>query len=193
MNPLPSGQYGVIYADPPWKFKAGTKGRPQHYKRMTLEEIKAMPVRGLAEPHCWLFIWTTGPHLQQVFDVLKAWGFRYSGLGFVWIKLNKNATTLFFTDRDLFKGQGYTTRKNAEFCLLAKRGRPKRIHKDALEVCVSPRREHSRKPDEFLSRIERFAQGPYLELFARSQREGWTSWGDETEKFSKPLLVRSAS
>lgn len=184
---LPEGKFAVIYADPPWQFKAGTKGRPQHYDRMTLAEIKALPVRSMAEKDCWLFMWTTGPHLKQAFDVLDAWGFKYSGMGFVWIKLKKNAATLFFTASDIFVGQGYTTRKNAEFCLLAKRGRPARLRKDVLEVCLSPRREHSRKPEEFYTRIESFAAGPFLELFARAKRKNWTVWGNQTEKFTSPV------
>lgn len=183
---LPDGKYAVIHADAAWMFKAGTKSRPQHYKRMTLDEIKAMPVAALAEKDCWLFFWTTGPHLEQAFEVLKAWGFKYSAMGFVWVKLNKNAGGLFFLLRDIFMGHGYTTRHNAEFCLLAKRGKPKRLSKKVHEIILAPRREHSRKPDEVFDRIEEYTSGPYLELFSRKSRPGWQHWGDESGKFDYP-------
>lgn len=183
IKPLPKGKFKVIYADPAWNFSGGKKGRPQHYPRMKLSEIMAMPVKDLADDDCWLFIWTTGPHMEQCFKVINAWGFKYSGMGFTWIKLNARATSLFFTIRDLFMGGGYTTRKNAEFCLLAKRGKPKRISKAVHEVMVSPRREHSRKPDEFYDRIEAFCEGPRVELFARNRRPGWEAWGNQTDKF----------
>lgn len=188
MTQLPTNQkFGVIYADPPWDFKTrsakGLDGRPQHYERMSLSDIKAMPVSTCAQKDCWLFMWTTGPHLQQAFQVIDAWGFKYSGMGFVWVKLNKNAASLFFSIRDLFMGGGYTTRKNAEFCLLARRGNPKRLRADVQEVNISPRREHSRKPDEFYERIEAFSNGPYLELFSRTQRDGWNMWGNQVGKF----------
>ena len=180
---LPAGPFSVIHADAAWLFKAGTKGRPQHYKRMTLDQIKAMPVKSCAAPDCWLFFWTTGPHLEQAFDVLRAWGFKYSGMGFTWVKLNKRAGGLFMHKDDIFMGQGYTTRKNAEFCLLAKRGRPGRLSASVHEIIMATRREHSRKPDEVFERIQQFAAGPYLELFSRQPRPGWVTWGDEKEKF----------
>jgi len=188
---LENQKYNLIYADPAWQHKTwskkGLEGRPQHYPRMTLKEMCALPVNELATDSCHLFMWTTGPHMEQAFKVLKAWDFKYSGMGFTWIKLNKKATSLFYMDSDLFMGGGYTTRKNAEFCLLAKKGKPKRISKAVREVIISPRREHSRKPDEIYNRIEQFCIGPYLELFARNKRSGWDSWGNETDKFEAVL------
>ena len=187
--------YNVILADPPWEQKTfskkGLEGRPQHYERMTLEEIKAMPVDEWAAKDCHLFLWTTGPHLEQAFEVIKSWGFRYSGMGFVWIKLNKNAPIMetqgiqLIALDDLFMGGGYTTRKNAEFCLLARKGSPKRIDKKIHEVIVEQRREHSRKPEESYKRIRKYARGPRLELFARQRRIGFDAWGNEIDKFPK--------
>lgn len=186
---LPRKHFACVVSDPPWAFATrsakGLAGRPQHYSRMSLAELKAMPVAGLVASDCWLFMWTTGPHLRQAFDVIDAWGFRYSGMGFVWVKLNPSAASLFFMARDLAMGGGYTTRKNAEFCLLARRGQPKRLSKAIHEVIISPRREHSRKPDEARARIERYCAGPYLELFARESKPGWTTWGAEATKFDK--------
>ena len=189
MTALPAGKFGVIYADPPWQWRTrsakGLEGRPQHYDRMSLPEICDLPVHRACAKDAWLFLWTTGPHLPQAFRVMEAWGLDYSGMGFVWVKLNKNAPQLFIDMRDLFMGGGYTTRKNAEFCLLGRRGSPKRLRADVQEVMVSPRREHSRKPDEFYERIESYAQGPYLELFARTTRPGWASWGNQVGKFGE--------
>jgi N6-adenosine-specific RNA methylase IME4 len=78
---------------------------------------------------------------------------------------------------------GYWTRANSEPCLLATRGKPKRVNADVRQGIVEPRREHSRKPDCVPGRIERLVDGPYLELFARTQRQGWTVWGNQTDKF----------
>ncbi len=189
MENFPTGKYKTILVDNPWEFKTrsnkGLEGRPQHYKRMSIAEIKAMPVRWLADEDCWLFFWATSPHLKQALEVIDAWGFEYSSVAFNWVKLNAKAgSKLFITGEDLFKGMGYTTRKNAELCLLAKIGNPKRHNRKVQELVIDPRREHSRKPDEIYGRIETYAAGPYLELFARTQRPGWTAWGNETEKFT---------
>jgi N6-adenosine-specific RNA methylase IME4 len=79
---------------------------------------------------------------------------------------------------------GYWTRANSEVCLLATRGHPKRLNADVRQGIIEPRREHSRKPDCVPGRIERLVAGPYLELFARTRREGWDSWGNQTDKFA---------
>ena len=155
---------------------------------MSIEQIKAIPVANVAAPDSHLFLWTTGPCLPVAFDVIKAWGFRYSGIAFTWIKLKKSyrpdqLRLLPTADADFHVGLGFTTMKNSEFCLLARRGSAKRIAKDVRELIIAPRREHSRKPDEAHQRIERYATGPYLELFGREQRPNWTVCGDETEKF----------
>jgi N6-adenosine-specific RNA methylase IME4 len=158
---------------------------------MKLPEILALPVREVAARDCHLFLWTTGPHLQQAFQVMAAWGFRYSSLGFVWVKRHKTAgdsdtpgsRPLFMDARDLNWGPGYTTRQNAELVLLGRRGSPKRLAKDVFQIMVAPRREHSRKPDEFFPRVERYCAGPRLEMFPRQTREGWDAWGNEATKF----------
>lgn len=175
-----ANHYGVIYADPPWTFATRSpkgKGRSpeQHYSCMSLDEIKNLPVSQWATPDAILLMWVTDPMLRIGFDVIDAWGFRYSTVGFHWTKTNANGKP--------FIGMGYWTRANPELCLLATRGRPKRKHADVPRSIISPRREHSRKPDEIYDRIERLVAGPYLELFARTTRPGWTSWGNETSRF----------
>jgi N6-adenosine-specific RNA methylase IME4 len=190
---MPQRHFGVIAADPPWTYKTFTDepgDRAAPYSTMKLDEIKRMPVADLAAPTgCHLFLWTTGPHLRQAFDVIDAWGFKYSGVGFVWIKLKRShdpnqLRVLPSLDGDFHVGMGFTTRKNAEFCLLARRGAAKRIAKNIRELILEPVREHSRKPDEAFRRIERYAAGPFIDLFSRENREGWTSWGNETGKFN---------
>jgi N6-adenosine-specific RNA methylase IME4 len=191
-------KFNVILADPPWQFKThsekGLEGRPQHYKRMSHRAICNLPLDRWAAKDCWLFMWTTGVHYPQALEVMKAWGFKFSGSGFVWVKLNKNAKPFtvdrngercaVICNRDFFMGGGYTTRKNAEFCIIGRRGRAKRKNADIHEIIIAPRREHSRKPDEQYSRIERFADGPYLELFSRNRRKGWKMLGNEAGKFA---------
>lgn len=189
--------FGVILADCPWHFKsyaASTNPKTdrhveRHYRTMTPAEIKSLPVQDYcAKSGCHLFLWTTGPTLPQALDTMKAWGFKYSGMGFVWVKLkaSHNPHQLRFTPTasgDFHVGLGFTTRKNVEFCLLGRRGNCRRNAKDIRELIIAPRREHSRKPDETRERIERYTDGPYLELFGRSSRPGWTILGDEVDKF----------
>lgn len=196
---LQRGHYQCILADPPWHFRARTalqmsnwtsrRDAEKHYPVLGVDDIKALPVRDIAAKDAHLFLWVTGPCLRQAFEVMEAWGFRYSAVAFTWIKLKKSfdarqLRVLPTLESDLHVGLGLTTRKNAEFCLLGRRGNAHRNAKDVREIIMSPVREHSRKPDEARHRIERYCDGPYLELFARSQRDGWDSWGNETAKFA---------
>lgn len=196
---LPSGRFGCIVADPPWYFRPRAPANASHtsrrdveryYPTMRLDEIKALPVRDIAARDAHLFLWATGPNLRQAFEVIDAWGFVYSGIAFTWVKIKRGLTEpqrriARLADHNLHVGLGFTTRKNAEFCLLARRGSARRVAKDVREIILSPVREHSRKPEEARERIERYCAGPYVELFARDQRPGWVSWGLETEKFSR--------
>lgn len=190
---LPRNHFGCILADPPWYFRTRTtavsdRDPQQHYPVMGKDDILAMPVRELAAGDAHLFMWVTGPCLPQAFAVMEAWGFRYSGMAFTWVKLKRSIDTrqlrlVTSAESDLHVGLGFTTRKNAEFCLLGRRGNAHRNAKDVREIILSPVRQHSRKPDEQYERIERYCDGPYLELFARTSRPGWTAWGNETDKF----------
>lgn len=180
MIPLPRRKYGAILADPPWRFRSRSEkgdGRSakQHYDVMDLEAIKALPVRELAAPDCALFLWVTDTHLRQGLEVMEAWGFTFKTVGFYWAKTNR--------DDSFFTGMGYWTRANPEQCLLGTIGSPKRLAKNVARLVVSPRREHSRKPEEISLGIERLVGGPYLEMFARTQRVGWDSWGNQVDRF----------
>ncbi len=179
----PEGGFRVILADPPWSFQSfSVKGEgrsaKQHYNTMTLDDICAMAVADLAARDCHLFMWVTGSNLPHGLRVMESWGFRYSGTAFVWVKTRADGQPAI--------GMGHTTRKSAEFCLLGRRGSPRRKSKAVREVIMSPRREHSRKPDETYDRIHAYADGPYLELFARQQWPGWTAWGNQTDRFEAP-------
>lgn len=196
---LEPNKYRALLIDCPWTFNAGTKGRPQHYPRMTDVELAALPIWELAHPDgCHVFVWITSPMLVRALDIVKRWSppdakvkecIRYSGRAFVWLKLHRrlNAKQIsFFLHKDsVFKGQGFTTRKSAEDVLIFKYGKPKRLRRDIGEVIISPLREHSRKPDEIYELIEQFCPGPYAELFSRENRKNWESWGNESGKFNQ--------
>lgn len=155
---------------------------------MTVKEIMEIPVGEAAAKDCHLFMWATGPMLIQAFQVMYRWRFAYKAMGFVWVKLKRGAAEdrLFYSVDDLHVGLGLTTRHNAEFVLLATRGKPKRIAKDVREIILSPVREHSRKPDEVYQRIEAYCAGPRLELFPGQPRAGWVQWGE-------PLRLKAAA
>ena len=173
-------KYGIIYADPPWHYRVYSKkgvGRSaeSHYPTMTIEEIQALPVSELADKDCALFMWITFPLLKESLSVLSAWGFKFKTIAFVWIKQNRKSDSLFW-------GMGYWTRANAEFCVLATKGKPKRMAKNVHQVIVSHIEEHSKKPDEARRRIVRLMGDlPRIELFARQKSAGWDVWGNEVE------------
>ncbi len=198
---LPRNHYGAIYADPPWAFQAwyasGWRNRADgsryysspsprgaRYDTMLAEDIAALPVADIAASDSVLFLWGCWPMLQQALHVMDGWGFQYKSCAFVWTKANIRQIDLFREDADGDMLLGYWTRANTEFCLLGTRGKPKRIATDVRQPIIERRREHSRKPDCVYDRIERLVAGPYLELFARTKRPGWDSWGNETEKFA---------
>jgi N6-adenosine-specific RNA methylase IME4 len=185
---LSGKKYPVIYADPPWRFlayseKGEGRGAVAHYDCMNMSELRAMPVAKIAEDNCVLFLWTTDPFLAHGMDLIRAWGFEFKTVAFYWAKLKKSAVNGSLSQEDFFTGLGYWTRANIEPCLLATRGHPKRISKKVRRLIISPRREHSRKPDEIYERIQELVEGPYIELFARSSRDGWESWGNQPSLF----------
>ena len=196
---LPKGHFGAILADPPWRFrtwnkveavqKRGSKSTyvsaSTHYYTMSIEEIEALQVADLAAEDCALFLWVCWPTLEDAWSLLRAWGFQYKTCAFDWMKAHAGQVEMFRDDTDALMGMGYWTRSNSEPCLLATRGKPKRLNADVRQGIIAPRREHSRKPDGIHERIERLVAGPYLELFARQSRPGWTTWGNEATKFDR--------
>lgn len=198
---LPRNHFGTILADPPWAFQTWWSGRANKlpspkkkfsypsratqpaYDVMRETELLALPVADLAADDCVLFLWACWPTLQQALRLVEAWGFSYRTCGFCWVKARATQIEMFDDDIEAHMTLGYWTRSNSEFCLLATRGKPKRIHADVRQGIIEPRREHSRKPDCVYGRIERLVAGPYLELFARTTRPGWISWGNQVGKF----------
>lgn len=180
-----SGSYRLVLSDPPWKFatrsqKGMGRSADNHYETMTLDDIKALPVADVCDPAgAVLLLWVTDPLLDVGLDVMRAWGFKYKTVGYYWTKRNK--------DGSRFMGQGFWTRGNPEQCLLGVRGKPpKRLDAGVRKWIDSPRREHSRKPDEARARTERLLGSiPRLEMFARQSAGGWDSWGNQTEKFDR--------
>lgn len=170
-------QYVALLADPAWKYmkKHGNGAAEKHYPTMSIEEICALPVAELAAKDSALFLWTTFPQLEESFRVIEAWGFQYKTLAFLWVKQNRKADSWFY-------GLGNWTRSNAEVCLLATRGHPKRQCAGVHQLVVSRIEQHSKKPDEVRDRIVKLmGDCPRLELFARQETPGWDVWGNEVE------------
>lgn len=168
-------KYNIIYADPPWKYDVN-KGRgvaENHYHTMSIQEIRNLPIKEITEKDAALFLWVTFPQLPEAFRVMEAWGFSYKTVAFIWIKQNRTGKGFFF-------GLGHWTRSNAEICLLAVKGKPKRISNSVFQLIVSPLESHSKKPEEARKRIvELMGDLPRIELFARQDSPGWDIWGNE--------------
>lgn len=168
--PVGKRRYSVIYADPPWRYEEGstTSNRiiENHYPTMILDDIKRLPVVDIAEPNCALFLWATPPKLDEAMSILPAWGFTYRTCA-VWVK-----------DRI---GMGYWFRQQHEMLLVATRGSisPPAPSDRVSSVISAAREEHSVKPVQVYELIERTFPAPRMEMFARSQRPGWDSWGNQ--------------
>lgn len=170
-------RYRTIVADPPWPYEDGCVAlgpghgtlcarQPLPYAGMRIEEIKALPVATLADSNCRLFLWTTNRYTPDAFGVLAAWGFTYMQM-LVWHKTDVNLA-------------GSVAPNSAEFVLVAVRGKPQRLGVMRSAVMAIPRRgEHSQKPEAWMDEFERVSPGPRLEMFARRQRLGWDTYGDE--------------
>ena len=194
MIKLPNKKYNIIYADPPWQFKYQSKKRtegtssdanirdPQkEYSCMNIQDIYDMRVADIADDNCILFLWVTYPLLKEGLRTIEEWGFTYKTCGFSWVKKNKKSDGFFW-------GLGYWTRANNEICLLATKGKPKRVSKSVHQIVYEPIDKHSKKPDVVRDKIvELCGDLPRIELFARPQNDlfsdetfkGWDIWGNE--------------
>ena len=138
-----------------------------------------MPVKDLAADNCVLFLWATYPMLKEALQVIEAWGFKYKSIAFQWIKQNRSGNGYFF-------GLGRWTRGNTEPCLIAVKGKPKRVSNGVSQLIFAPLREHSQKPDIVRDKIRELmgAEQSHIELFARSKTPGWDVWGNEVNKYN---------
>ncbi|WP_297979519.1 MT-A70 family methyltransferase [uncultured Oscillibacter sp.] len=182
-----SKKYRTILADPPWQFQNRTgKVAPEHkrlnrYSTMELEDIKRIPVEAAADEKAHLYLWVPNALLPEGLAVMQAWGFEYKA-NIVWEKVRKDGGP----DG---RGVGFYFRNVTELLLFGIRGKPNRTLSPArsqVNLIRSMKREHSRKPDEIYPIIEACSPGPYLELFARGTRSGWTLWGDQANSDYTP-------
>ena len=185
-------KYQIIYCDPPWSYKDKKGNDPKFaaitYKTMATKDIAELPVKNISDDNCILFLWVTMPLLPDSFEIFKRWSFKYKTCGFVWVKTKLSNPTNQFSflpetclDDD-GRGIGHYTMSNVEICLIGTKGIFNRIENNVKQVIFSPRREHSRKPDETRERIIQLCGNlPRIELFARQKTEGWDVWGDEVE------------
>ncbi len=180
-------KYKTIYADPPWQFQNRTgKVAPEHkrlsrYSTMTLDDIKALPVSDIADEKSHLYLWVPNALLPEGLEVMKAWGFEYK-TNLIWEKVRKDG-------QPDGRGVGFYFRNVTEILLFGIKGDKNRTlqpGRSQVNLLRAMKREHSRKPDEFVSLIEACSPGPRIELFARGNREGWDMWGNQANDNYEP-------
>lgn len=176
--PFPNKRYSVIYADPPWSYNDKMIGHSfsldHEYETQSLSWIKRLPVNEIADKDCVLFLWAVSPQLPEALEVIESWGFKYKTLAFCW---NKKTAT----GKDV-SNLGRWTMGNVELCLLATKGRPKRVTRNVKQLVSAERTRHSKKPQEVRTRIvDLMGDVPRIELFARDYYEGWDVWGNEVD------------
>ncbi len=180
-------KYATIYADPPWRFQNRTgKVAPEHkrlnrYATMELDEIASLPIGEIAAEKSHLYLWVPNALLPDGLAVMKAWGFEYKG-NIIWEKVRKDG-------QPDGRGVGFYFRNVTEILLFGVRGGNNRTLAPArsqVNLIRTQKREHSRKPDEIVPIIESCSPGPYIELFARGDREGWDMWGNQATAGYEP-------
>ncbi|GAB4137938.1 MAG: hypothetical protein Tsb009_05720 [Planctomycetaceae bacterium] len=180
------GRFATILIDPPWQFQNRTgKVAPEHkrlhrYETMPTSEIAALPVPAHTKDKSHLYLWCPNTLLQDGLDIMRAWGFTYK-TNLVWYKIRKDGGP----DG---RGVGFYFRNVTELVLFGVKGKMRTLEpgRRQVNVIAQRKREHSRKPDEFYDLIEECSPGPFLELFARSRRPGWTQWGDQVDSYVEP-------
>lgn len=182
-----SKRFATIMADPPWQFVNRTgKVAPEHrrlnrYGTMSLPEIMALPVAQAAAPTAHLYLWVPNALLPEGLEVMKAWGFNYKS-NIIWHKIRKDGGS----DG---RGVGFYFRNVTEIILFGVRGKNARTldpGRTQVNYLATRKREHSRKPDEQYPLIESCSPGPYLEMFGRGVRKGWSTWGNQAEETYEP-------
>lgn len=178
-------KFATILADPPWQFQNRTgKVAPEHkrlnrYSTMALEEIKKLPVASASADTTHLYLWVPNALLPEGMAVLMAWGFQYKS-NLIWHKIRKDGGP----DG---RGVGFYFRNVTEMVLFGVRGKNARTlapGRSQVNFLKTQKREHSRKPDEFYNIVESCSPGPYLEMFARGSRPGWSTWGNQADEYT---------
>ena len=178
-------KFRTILADPPWRFQNRTgKMAPEHkrlnrYDTLDLEDIKRMQVQDLLEEPSHLYLWVPNALLKEGLEVMQAWGFAYK-TNIVWYKIRKDGGP----DG---RGVGFYFRNVTELLLFGTRGKNARTlnsGRTQVNIVSSMKQEHSRKPDQVYHIIEQCSPAPYLELFARGKREGWSQWGNQVDDYN---------
>ena len=180
------GPFGAILADPPWRFTNRTgKMAPEHqrlrrYRTLSFAEIAALPVAGLAGAGCHLYLWCPNALLPEALGIMQAWGFRYK-TNLVWYKVRADGGP----DG---RGVGFYFRNVTELLLFGVKGRMRTLApgRRQVNIVVSRKQEHSKKPDAVYDLVERCSPGPYCELFSRQRVAGWSQWGEELDTYAAP-------
>lgn len=188
LRALARGQkFTTVLADPPWRFDNKTgKVAPGHrrlnrYDTLSFEEIEHFPVNEITSEVAHLYLWVPNALLPQGLSVMKAWGFQYKS-NIVWHKIRKDGGP----DG---RGVGFYFRNVTELLLFGVKGKNARTlapGRRQVNFLATRKREHSRKPDEQYAIVESCSLGPYLELFARGTRPGWTVWGNQADDDYRP-------
>lgn len=180
-------RFKTILADPPWQFQNRTgKIAPEHkrlnrYGTLTLDDIKSLPVSSAADDTAHLYLWVPNALLPEGLAVMAAWGFKYKS-NIVWQKIRKDGGP----DG---RGVGFYFRNVTEVLLFGTRGKNARTlqpGRTQVNIMCTRKREHSRKPDEQYPLISSCSPGPFLEMFARGKRDGWTIWGNQADETYSP-------
>jgi len=189
MKPLSdiTQRFGTILIDPPWRFSNRTgKVGPEHkrlyrYKTMSFEEIAQLPIGELALPRSHLYLWCPNALLLEALTIMKRWNFTYK-TNIVWYKVRKDGGP----DG---RGVGFYFRNVTELLLFGVKGKLRTLKpgRTQVNILITRKREHSRKPEEVYDLIERCSPEPYLELFARERVPRWEQWGDEVDTYQQPL------
>lgn len=176
-------KYQIIYADPPWNFGSkelqkynGERFRPleEVYQTEKTNDMKTWNVKSIADKDCAIFMWTTDAHIEEAIQLMKAWGFKYVTIAFIWSKTTNKGKQVC--------NLGAWTMKNCELCLFGTKGRMLKYKKSnsVKQLFYAERTKHSKKPDCVYGFIEElFGDIPRIELFARQEFDGWDCWGNE--------------
>ena len=180
-------RYGVVVADPPWAYAQWSERKQgaarSVYNLLSTADLCAMPVKDIAKTDSVLLLWGTWPKLPDALQVMAAWGFEYV-TGFPWVKLTPSGEGIHY-------GIGFWVRGCSEFVFIGRRGNVSPPRLEGILGLIAPNLHHSRKPDD-VHDIAETLPGPYLELFARRSRLGWTSFGNDIEDMATGHRHRDA-